>query len=96
MCGIQASLGAVILLCISLSITALHIEYDRDSYRAELLAVIAGLDLFVLGVGHLWDTQLSIKTVVNCRIIYCCCILATVAVVYSSQGGFGIEFSDVQ
>ena len=96
-CGIRTSWGSVIALILAVYIIALWIEYDPDSYRMELLLVVSGVDLFILGLGHLWDRPPSIGTILNARIAYCVCILIIIAIVFPHTmypGGFSVEFTD--
>lgn len=94
-CGIHLPVGSVIVFFLGVWCAATSIKYDPDSYRAQLLGIVAGIDLFVLGLGHLWDSPPSIRTVVNSRLVYCVLMLVVVCAVYpqpTKNLGFAVEY----
>lgn len=81
-CGVHPPVGATAVFFAGVWGAAASIQYDPDSYRVQLLCVVAAIDLFVLGLGHLWDSPPSVRTVVNARVTYCLLALSVVAAAY--------------
>lgn len=50
---------------------AIAIVY-ANSQKQDLIVFIVLLD-YCLGIGHTWDKQATLDTIVNCRLFYICC-----------------------
>lgn len=75
-CGIPTGMGSVVLYCVGVCVIVSSMEYDPGSCRVQLLAVVVVADLLVVGLGHLWDNPPAVRTVVNARLFYACCVAA--------------------
>lgn len=68
--GVSVSLLSVICIAMTSLYAALSIQYDPTGFRAQLIGVLATMDLVVLSLGHLWDKPPSVSTIVNARLVY--------------------------
>jgi hypothetical protein len=55
------------------------ILYNAD--RQELILCMIVMD-YCLGMGHTWDRQVAVNTVINCRLTYICCQSLVLCVYY--------------
>lgn len=72
----------LILFIIAFAITASRITYDPQSYRIQLLGIVAFVDCFFLMLGHSWDSNPVMETIYNCRLFYVCIIASINIVIY--------------
>jgi hypothetical protein len=70
LCGIPNHLGWMVLYIVYSLYAASSIRYDPTGYRYQVLLLACTLDVFLLGIGHLWDFPPAINTVMNCRTLY--------------------------
>ena len=58
---------------------------EADSNAVTVVVILVVVDYF-LGIGHTWDRQATIETVINCRLFYICCGMLVLDALYCIQG----------
>ena len=86
--------GGLAILSVGAFVTMKSIQYDPTGFRVQTLVIVTALDLFVVALGHLWDSPPSINTVMNSRLMYACCMAWGMVILHilSSRGGFPTEY----
>jgi hypothetical protein len=61
------------------------------AYNAQNNALLVWVILidYALGVGHAWDKQATVDTIVNCRLFYACCQSLLLCVFYTWEPVLG-------
>lgn len=64
-------------------IAALTLAYNNSQQPALLLWIV--IFDYIMAVGHTWDTNISMDTIINCRLFYICCQSLLLCVYYTAQ-----------
>jgi hypothetical protein len=59
--------GYAIAMCFVVS----NIVYDNESFKVELVVIVAFVDVAIIIMGHTWDPIPNMQTIINCRLLYC-------------------------
>lgn len=70
----------VFILAYALAIMIIYV----NSQKQDLIIWIVILD-YCLGIGHTWDKQATLDTIVNCRLFYICCQSLLLCIYYCWQ-----------
>jgi hypothetical protein len=48
-----------------------NIVCDDESFKVELIVIVAFVDIAIVIMGHTWDPVPNMQTIINCRLLYC-------------------------